>query len=180
MRSSTNLISYNKKEAMRKYIFVLIGATVIATIFGFETKNKLSVDGTWSIVEVQTVKADGTFASTFPKESVAIFSKGYYSFCWTGHVSPVHQWKIPDSVNLQRLSQTIVNSGSYEIKDSILTTTALFAMNPMFTNGKATFKCSFSKDTLVLTGTGVFSPDNVPNPLYANGLHIVNKLVKIK
>jgi hypothetical protein len=165
---------------MSKYIYALITVITITIILSFKTRNELSVDGIWSIVEVQTVKPDGTFTSAYPKESVAIFTKNYYSFCWTGHTSPVHQWKIPDSVSLERLNQTIVNSGTYVIKDSILTTKALFALNPMFVNGIARFKCSFNKDTLVLTGLGVFSPDNIPNPLYANGLHIVNKLVKIK
>lgn len=165
--------------------FVLFSGVVIALglttlLLGFRSKQKLSVDGVWSFVEVQTVKPNGTFTSVFPKEGIAIFSNNYYSICWTSHVSNAQTWQIADSTKLNRFNQSIINTGIFELKDSILITKATFAMNPKFANGLAKFKCSFIGDTLVLTGLSVYSSDKIPHPVYAGGSHIVNKLLKIK
>ena len=166
-----------------KFIFTLsdIIAIVIATIlFSFGTKEKLSIDGAYSIVEVQTVNSDGSLTSVFPKESLVSFSNNYYSFCWTSNISDVHTWQIADSIKLSRYNQSIINAGTFELKDSVLTTKATFALNPMFVNGVAKFKYSFVGDTLVLRGLSVFSSDNIPHPVYANGSYIVSKLLKVR
>lgn len=149
-------------------------------ISSFTSKNKLSIDGSYSIVEVQTVKSDGSITTTFPKESLAFFSHNFYSFCWTGNISNVHTWQIADSIKLNRYNQSIINAGTFDFKDSVLITNATFALNPMFVNGLAKFKCSFVGDTLVLRGLSVFSSDNIPHPVYANGSYIVSKLLKVR
>lgn len=166
-----------------KFIFTLVAiiAIVVATmLFSFGTKEKLSIDGVYSIVEVQTVKSNGSLTSVFPKESEAIFSNNYYSFCWTSNISAIHTWQMADSVKLKRFDQSIINTGTFQFKDSILTTKATFALNPMFVNGIAKFKCSFAGDTLVLKGLSVFSSDKIPHPVYANGSYIVSKLLKVR
>jgi hypothetical protein len=159
---------------------VIIAIVIITMLFSFGTKEKLSIDGAYSIVEVQTVKPDGSLTSVFPKESLVSFSNNYYSFCWTSNISAVHTWQIADSIKLSRYNQSIINAGAFELKDSVLTTKATFALNPMFVNGVAKFKCSFNGDTLVLTGLSVFSSDNIPHPVYSNGSYIVSKLLKVR
>jgi hypothetical protein len=169
---------------MKEKAIILVGiclAILFTTIvMSFASKNKLSIAGAWKIVEVQTVKSNGTYTSIFPSESEGIFSGNYYSFCWTSHTSSVRNWQLPDSVKLARVNQSIVNTGTYQFNDSILATKASFAMNPMFVGGLAKFKCSFKGDTLILTGLSVFSSNAISHPIYANGLHIVNKLVKMR
>jgi hypothetical protein len=169
---------------MKEKIIILIGICIailfVAIEMSFTSKDKLSIVGAWKMVEVQTIKSNGTHTSVFPNESEVIFTGSYYSFCWTSHTSSVRNWQMPDSVKLARMNQSIVNTGTYQLKDSILTTKASFAMNPMFVNGLAKFKCSFRGDTLILKGLSVFSSDNVSHPIYANGSHIVSKLVKIE
>ena len=164
---------------MNKYIIILFASVLLFMALSFTQRRKLKIDGVWKIVEIQTVKPNGTFSAVFPSESQVMFTHNYYSFCWTSHTSSVRNWQMPDSVKLARMNQSIINTGSYELRDSVLTTKAVFAMNPMFVNGLATFNCSFNGDTLILTGVSVFSSDNIPNPLYASGSHIVNKLVKV-
>jgi hypothetical protein len=163
-------------------ILISICSSILFTtiVMGFTSKDKLSIVGAWKIVEVQTVKSNGTYTSVFPNESEAIFSGNYYSFGWTSHTSSARNWQMPDSVKLARMNQSIVNTGTYQLKDSILTTKASFAMNPMFVNGIAKFKCSFKGDTLILRGLSVFSADNISHPIYAGGSHVVNKLVEIR
>jgi hypothetical protein len=158
-------------------ILVLVLTSIVSS---FILKKKFSIDGVWSIVEVQTVKSDGIKSSIFPKESIAIFADKHYSFCWTSHSPTIRSWQLPDSVKLSRFNQSIVNTGTFTFKDSILTTKAAFAMSPMFSNGGvAKFKCSFNGDTLVLRGLSVVSSENVSHPAYASGSHFVSKLVKI-
>jgi hypothetical protein len=158
-------------------IFTIIVTTILSS---FTSKNKLSIDGAWSFVEVKTVKPDGTTTSTFPKEGVAIFSDNNYSFCWTSHDFKSRSWALADSVKLNRFNQSIINTGTFTLKDSILTTNAAFAMTPMFSNGGvAKFKCFFSGDTLILRGLSVVSSENIAHPAYAGGSYFVSKLLKI-
>ena len=157
-------------------IFIIV---LTSALFSFSKKKKLSIDGVWSFVEIKTVKSDGSFSSIYPKEGIAIFSNNHYSFCWTSHISKLRTWQITDSLKLNRFNQSIVNTGTFELKEDVLSTKAIFAMNPMFTNGLAKFKCSFNGDTLLLTGLSVISSDNISHPVYANGSHFVNKLLKV-
>jgi Multicopper oxidase len=159
-------------------ITILIMVIIIST--SFTSKKKFSIDGAWSIVEVQTVKPDGKKTSKFPKESLAIFAGKHYSFCWTSHSSASRNWQLADSVKVNRFNQSIINTGTFEFKDSILSTKAKFSMSMMFTNGIAKFKCTKIGDTLVLKGLSVVSSDNIAHPAYANGTHFVSKLVRVK
>ena len=166
----------NKLFKLPHTIFIL----AILSFLSFTFSKKISVDGAWTIVEVQTIKSDGSSSKVFPIESHAFFMNKNYSFCWTNQISKSRNWAMTDSLKLARFNQSIVNSGTYELKDSILTTKAKFAMNPMFTNGIATFKCSMKGDTLILKGMGVISSDNIQHPVYKNGAYFVTKLIKIK
>ena len=166
----------NKLFKLPHTIFIL----AILSFLSFTFSKKISVDGAWTIVEVQTIKSDGSSSKVFPIESHAFFMNKNYSFCWTNQISKSRNWVMTDSLKLARFNQSIVNSGTYELKDSILTTKAKFAMNPMFTNGIAKFKCSTKGDTLILKGLNVISSDNKQHPAYKNGAYFVTKLVKIK
>jgi hypothetical protein len=167
------------KFAILTSITLILFSTIILS--SFSPNKHLSIDGAWSFVEVKTVKPDRTTTSTFPKEGVAIFSGSDYSFCWTSHDFKLRSWALADSVKLNRFNQSIVNTGTFTLKDSILTTNAIFAMTPMFSNGGlAKFKCSFSGDTLILRGLSVVSSDNISHPAYANGSYFISKLVRNK
>ena len=165
--------------------FITLVTAIIAMFFttillGFASNNKLSIDGAWYFVEVQVVKSNGTYTSTYPKESLAIFFDNYYSFCWTSHVSTNHNWQLADSVKVNRFNQSIINTGIFELKDSILTTKATFALSPKFTNGLAKFKCHFVGDTLILKGLSVISSDHLLHPTYIGGSYVINKLLKAR
>jgi hypothetical protein len=159
---------------------IILGLVLTTVLFSFTSKKKLPIEGAWSVVEVLTVRPDGIRSSVFPTEGLAIFADKHYSFCWINHSSTLRSWQLPDSVKLTRFNQSIINTGTFEFKDSILTTKANMAMSIMFTKGVANFKCSFIGDTLVLRGLSVFSSENIAHPAYANGSHFVSKLVKIK
>jgi hypothetical protein len=166
------------KFTMLTSITLVLVSTIM--LLSFTSKKKLSIDGAWSFVEVKTVKPNGTTTSTFPKEGIAIFSGNHYSFCWTSHDFKSRSWALADSVKLNRFNQSIINTGTFTLKDSILTTNAAFAMTPMFSNGGvAKFKCSFSGDTLVLRGLSVVSSENIAHPAYANGSYFVSKLLRV-
>ena len=165
-----------------KSIISLAGISILGviSILSFSSSKKLSVNGAWLIVEVQTIKPDGSTAKVFPKESHAFFMNKNYSFCWTTQVSKFRNWAMTDSLKLDRFNQSIVNSGTYELKDSVLITKAKFAMNPMFIDGIATFKCSMKEDTLILKGMSVMSSDKILHPAYKNGSYFVSKLIRNK
>jgi hypothetical protein len=66
-------------------LLVVIVFTAVVIAMSFTIKHKHSIAGAWRIVEVKTVKSDGTYSYVFPKESEAIFTGSYYSLCWTSH-----------------------------------------------------------------------------------------------
>lgn len=136
------------------------------------------LDGAWRVVEVQRVQANGQVTVSKPVQSLALFSRGYYSFCWTTQPSQSPTWQMADSERVARFNASLVNAGTFKVSGSTLETHADVALIPKFTGGIATFLYSFSKDTLVLTGTSVLSPDGMLHPVYAGGGHIVNKLVR--
>jgi hypothetical protein len=164
---------------MNKHLLPII-FSLFLVICGFAFPYKRNIEGAWRIVEVRTVKADGSYTITTPKEGLILFAKGYYSFTWTSHSSSARSWTLSDSTKLNRFNQSIINAGTYELKADTLVTTALYAQTPMFVGGQATFNCSGNGDTLILTGISVFSSEKIANPLYAAGSHIVNKLIRIK
>lgn len=164
---------------MKKLITSLPVLACTICLFAFQQAARLKIDGAWKIVEVQVVKKDGTVTTTLPTESLAFFNKGYYTFCWTSQQGTPRVWQQNDSVKLARVNQSIVNAGSYTLDGETLQTKALFALSPMFVNGSATFTCSYKNDTLILSGTSVLSSDNILNPVYVVGSHIVNKLVRM-
>lgn len=153
---------------------------VMMGITSFGQQGTLNIRGIWKIESVQMVKPDGSISTTIPLQSQVIFAKSYYSFCWTSDTVTARSWTMSDSAKLARMNQTIVNTGTYHQKGSLLTTKASFGLNPMFTNGTATFSCSMSKDTLVLKGLSVFSAGQIAHPVYASGAHFVTRLVKTK
>lgn len=158
---------------------IIFGLIMTSITSGFIALSKLKIDGSWKVVEVQTVSENGKRTAIFPNESLVIFSNKSYSFCWSNDNASPKNWQMTDTEKLARVNNSIVNSGTYEVKDSILITKALFAMNPMFTEGKAEFNCSFAGDTLILTGKNVLSKNNILHPLYANKSHSVTKLLRI-
>lgn len=173
-------------QTIMKAKFTILTTTIIIIIMvtilsSFSPKKKPLIDGAWSFVEVKTIKPDSTTTSVFPTQGLAIFTGKDYSFCWTNHDFKSRTWALADSVKLNRFNQSIVNTGTFTFKDSILTTNAVFAMTPMFSDGGvAKFKCSFSGDTLILRGLSVVSPENISHPAYANGLYFVSKLLRNK
>jgi hypothetical protein len=161
----------------------IIGAVILIFIGGGSSQPSLtrpSVEGVWNIVEVQTVRADGQVTSVQPRESIALFAQGHYSFCWTSHKSLTRTWQIADSERVARFNQSLINAGTYTLSDSLLIMHASFALSPKFIAGTATFRYMLSGDTLTLTGVSVLSADGVLHPTYASGAHGVNKLVKAK
>ena len=162
---------------MKTKLIILTSMVLATMISSFTSKKGISIEGAWTFVEVKTVKPDGTTISTFPKQSLAIFSGRDYSFCWTSHDLKLRSWQVADSVKLNRFNQSIINTGTFTLKDSTLTTRAVFAMAPMFSDGGvAKFKCYFSGDTLILKGLSVVSSENIAHPAYANGSYFVSKL----
>ncbi|MBI3137412.1 MAG: hypothetical protein HYZ15_02380 [Sphingobacteriales bacterium] len=165
------------KRNIRLFIIPVVVLFSALSLISFN-REKITVDGAWTIVELQYVKPDGTATSTRPVESDVYFSGSHYSFCWTSQSTVTRDWVIADSIKLKRFNQSLVNTGIFELKDSILTTRAVFALQPMFVNGTAKFACSFRGDTLVLRGLSVISADGISLPAYTTGAHFVTKMIR--
>jgi hypothetical protein len=164
---------------IKYYSLIALSFLTIIAISSFTSKNKISIEGAWSVTEVETIKADGSKTSTYPVESVVLFATKHYSFCWSSHVANPQSWQMSDPDKIARFNQSIINTGTFELKKDVLTTKAALAMNPKFVEGEAKFLCTMKGDTLFLKGLSVVSSDGVMHPVYASGSYFVSKLVRI-
>jgi hypothetical protein len=73
-----------------------------------------------------------------------------------------------------------VNTGTYEVTGTNVTTTPVFAIVPSYIGGRADFEFSISGDTLTMTLLRVASVDGVPLPAMAEGAHDVYTLVRVE
>ena len=160
---------------------MLSGLILGFSLSPFEQGNSRgSIEGAWRVAEVQSVLGDGRTKTAYPKESLVIISDGFYSFCWAAARSYTDTWQMPDSEKVARFNSSLVNTGRYTVTGSILEMHPQLALYPKFVGGTASFRYSFSGDTLVLTGITVESPDGVRLPLYVQGGHTVSKLIRVK
>lgn len=164
---------------MRTFFTLSILCLILLSTLAFRPGKNKSIDGAWYVVSTQLVKANGTGIITYPKESQVLFSKGFYSFCWGVLQTEASGWQTPDSIKISRFNNVLVNSGTYEMKGSLLTMHARFALVPMFVNGEAKYTYHFSGDTLVLRGLDVSSEAHVSHPVYAGGGYIITKLMRL-
>lgn len=127
-----------------------------------------SLEGVWKVIHIRSVWGGNENVNAAPQPGLAIFTKRHYSMVWIptaqSRKPSAKRWFPTDGEKIHDFNTVIVNSGTYGLKDSILTTYPVVAKTPEFMGGWAAFNCRVSGDSLWLTGTDIFSCDNVRDP----------------
>jgi hypothetical protein len=125
------------------------------------------IEGVWKVVTIHNVLPQGKFTNTNPQPGLFIFTADYYSMVWMPRTVKLPDntqiWQPTDQEKVDQFNSIIVNSGSYNISDSVLTTIPLVAKTPEFIGGKATYRWSFNKDTLSIAVLNIYSYNNKPD-----------------
>jgi hypothetical protein len=146
---------------------------IAALLFFFQcgsTTNSTSnpITGVWEITRITRITAEGRFVNDHPQPGLFIFAGTHYSMAWTptGEMRKSSQktWFPTDAEKLNCFNSIIVNSGTFTVTDSILTTVPLVAKTPEFVGGTATYQYHVTGDTLQMTIQDIHSADGVQDP----------------
>ena len=124
------------------------------------------LQGVWSQAAVDP--GDGSPAIDPSQPGLYIFAEGYYSAVFATGTEPRVLAEIafqptPEEMVAQHQS-IIVNTGTYEISGSVLTTRPIIAKSPGFVGGESTAEFQVDGDTLTLTNRTIVAADGASPP----------------
>jgi len=139
------------------------------------------VEGAWRLSEVQVSGPEGESVDTQPLPSLYIFMREHYSIVrMLGEELPPENarlWYPTVAEKARQHDAIIVNAGTYELSDSILTTHPFAAKTPEFIGGRTIYEWRVVADSLWLTTLDIRSRDDVQDPFVAH-YRLVVKLVR--
>ena len=134
-----------------------------------EAAARKTVEGVWRVTEIKVVNAAGEMLNSQPQPGFYIFTHGHYSAIYTPGMEPrtpfADAWRPTDKEKVAAYDTIIVNTGTYELTESLLITHPLLAKVPGFAGGKSSYKYRLDGNNLWLeagdisSSTGVRLPD---------------------
>lgn len=122
-----------------------------------------SLVGVWEIEEIRTVGPDLDSINPDPQPSLYIFTSGHYSMIWNPTRAPradsATLWHPTDEEKIRNFNTLVINSGTYEVKDSTLVVHPLVAKTPEYVGGRATYLFRLDGDTLRLVLLDTYAHD---------------------
>jgi len=145
---------------------VILGIGSSALAVGDETI--ASIEGVWKVVEIRQVGPKGEAVVSDPEPGLYIFTAKHYSMVWTPgsaeRPGSATTWFPTNEEKVQDFNTIIVNSGTYEMADSTMTTYPVVAKTPEFVGGKAVYHWRVAADTLWLTMVDTYASDGTQDP----------------
>ncbi len=139
------------------------------------------VEGVWRLSVVHLAGPDGETVDTHPLAGLYTFMREHYSIVrMLGSQLPPHNarlWYPSMAEKAQQHDAIIVNAGTYEINDTILTTYPMAAKTPEFIGGRTVYVWKAVADSLWLTTLDIRSRDDVQDP-FVTDYRLVIKLVR--
>ncbi|MFK7936682.1 MAG: lipocalin-like domain-containing protein [Saprospiraceae bacterium] len=110
--------------------------------------------GSWQMEEIHWITPDTTYSIPTAQPGIFMLNEASYTIIWTPTQEPRIPFDTlakPTAAEMQAGFRSIVfNSGSYELSDSTLTTTAMVAKVPGFEGGKQFYRYQIEQDQLTL------------------------------
>ncbi len=124
---------------------------------------------------------NGGRVDTQPLPGLYIFVRHHYSIVRMlgGQLPPdnARLWYPSMAEKARQHDAIIVNAGTYELSDSILTTHPFAAKTPEFIGGRTVYEWTVTADSLWLTTLDIRSRDDVQDP-FVGHYRLVSKLVR--
>jgi|GEM_PF-314033 len=138
-------------------------------------------EGAWRLSEVHLTGPDGESVDRQPLPALYTFTREHYSIVrMLGEELPpdnARLWYPTEAEKARQHDAIIVNAGTYELSDSILTTHPFAAKTPEFIGGRTVYEWRVVTDSLWLTTLDIRSRDDVQDPFVAD-YRLVVKLVR--
>ncbi len=124
--------------------------------------------GVWKVIETAIIDANGNSKTSYEHPSVYIFQDDYYCMVMIQGDEPrtefENPWNPTEEEIIKAYKSFLVNAGTYELKDSIMTTYPTIARVPNFVGGSASYECKIEGDTLELMMFDEVSKNGIPQP----------------
>jgi hypothetical protein len=146
-----------------------------------DAKNPL--EGVWRIVEETRIRSNGETKNSKPQPSLYIFTDHHYSAVLVLSNEPrslfAEAFRPTDAEKVAAYDSIVVNTGTYELTDSTMTTHPIVARIPNFMGGSASYEYEVENDTLWLKLVDEYSREGVQYFLFPD-TQILKKLVRIE
>jgi len=149
---------------MKLFIFIIF-PLFFSLLLPAQIPSPNPIHGVWKVVEIRQEVSGKEYNNTEPQPGLMIFTHDYYSMIWMplNGVQPDNAavWHPTDTEKIQQFNSIVVNSGSYSLSDSQLTTFPIVAKTPEFIGGKADYLWKSAQDTLRLELVKIYSRDGI-------------------
>jgi Lipocalin-like domain len=139
---------------MRRLIGITFVVLLVCGVFvyGQSGKSQNPLVGAWKVAEI----ADGNGQPiTNPQPSLYVFTGQHYSFARINGTKPMPDYpsndKASDADKVAVFNMIYLNSGTYTVTGSMLTTTATMAKSKFAIGGRNQYEFNVNGNTLVLT-----------------------------
>jgi Lipocalin-like domain len=150
---------------IKKLFILIIFPLIFFLLLPAQIPSPNPIHGVWKVVEIRQEVSGKEYNNTEPQPGLMIFTQDYYSMVWMplNRVQPDNAttWHPIDAEKIQQFNSIVVNSGSYSLSDSRLTTFPIVAKTPEFIGGKAEYLWKSAQDTLRLELVNIYSRDGV-------------------
>jgi hypothetical protein len=135
------------------------------------------------IDEIRVTGPDDNSTNRNPQPSVFIFGERHYSMVWIPGAEPrldfADTWNPTDSEKVHSYDSLVVNSGTYALTESTLTTNPIAARVPGFMGGRAVYEYRRAGDRLWLTMVEEHSHNGIGNP-FLDDHRVPLRLVRVE
>lgn len=160
------------------FLLIVLVAMVSCQRAGGPARNPL--EGVWKIVEIKTAGPEGEATNSDPQPNLYIFTATHYSMVWVPgretRKPSAKTWFPTNDEKVKDFDTIIVNSGTYELTDTLLTVRPTAAKTPEYVGGRGIYEYRVEADTLWLNLVDLYSSDEVQDPYvlyYRNPLKLV-------
>ena len=127
------------KKTARFASAALAALLMLITLPQVVSAQKAPLEGAWKIVKVSYTSPDTSWTHHDPQPSLYIFAKAHYSIMYVQDTKPraqfAEQGNSTDEEKLAAYNSFVANSGTYDVKGSMLTIRPIVAKNPNFMSG---------------------------------------------
>ena len=113
------------------------------------------IDGAWTLTRIDITGESGNLVVENPPSGLYLFTRGHYSMVWSLRRTPrpasAQHWHATDEERQSHVAGFIVNSGTFELTDTLLTVHPIVARTPEYMGGQGLLRYELSGDTLRLT-----------------------------
>ncbi|OJJ19532.1 hypothetical protein BKI52_22255 [marine bacterium AO1-C] len=146
-------------QVKQSFIFIVLGAILAncqpkALSYQANKTPQQQLLGTWAMQEIHWITPKKTYTIKNAQPGYIMFQPQRYALMWTPTQSPRKPFKVlakpSEKETIAGFRSVVFNTGTYQVHDSLITTTATLAKVPGFEGGKQFYKYHLKDDSLTL------------------------------